>query len=143
MNADAHLFDIRPAIAYINDRKLGQQVTGQQVFAGENAPRGTYISYHLRGAASGDVKITITDVAGRVVRNLDGTKDAGINRVLWNMAPNPPPGGAQGGRGGGGGGGFGGQQAVAPGTYTVTLTAGGTTLSKQVQVLEDRWMDEK
>jgi photosystem II stability/assembly factor-like uncharacterized protein len=142
MNADAHLFDIRPAVAYINDRKLGQQVTGQQVFAGENAPRGTYISYHLRGAASGDVKIAITDVAGRVVRNLDGTRDAGINRVLWNLAPNPPPGGAQGGRGGGGGG-FGGQQAVAPGTYTVTLTAGGTTLTKQVQVLEDRWIDEK
>ena len=141
LNADAHLFDIRPAVAWLNDRKLGQQVTGQQVFQGDNAPRGTAISYHLKTAASGPVRISISDVSGRVVRTIDGTGNQGINRVQWNLAPNAEP-GAQGGRGGGGGGGGGGP-SVPPGTYKVTVTVGATTLTKTVEVLEDRWMDER
>jgi hypothetical protein len=141
-SSEATLFDVRPGVAWLNDRKRQQQVTGQMVFSGEPAERGTFISYYLRNAASGDVKITITDAAGRVMRNLDGSRDAGINRVLWNLAPNPPAGGRGGGRGGGGGGGGGGG-SVDPGTYLVTLTVGNLTLTKTVEVLEDRWMDER
>ena len=141
MAADATLFDIRPAVAWLTDRKLGQQVTGQQLFQGENAPRGAYISYHLRSAATGDVRITITDITGRVIRTITGTKDAGINRVLWNLAPTPT-GDALGGRGGGGGGGIV-VQTVPPGMYNVTLQVGGVTMAKTVQVLEDRWMEER
>ena len=140
--ADATLFDIRPAVAWLNDRKAGQAVTGQFVFQGENAPRGTAISYYLKNAGMGPAKISITDVSGRVVREIDGTANQGINRVQWNLAPNAPP-GAQGGRGGGGGGGGGGAPSVAPGTYKVTVTIGGTTLTKTVEVLEDRWMEER
>lgn len=143
MAANATLFDIRPAVAWLTDRKLGQQVTGQQVFRGENAPRGTYISYFLRTAATDDVRITISDVTGRVLRTLTGSKDAGLNRVLWNLAPTPAA-DAAGGRGGGGGGGGGGApEAVPAGTYKVTLQIGATTLTKTVQVLEDRWMEER
>ncbi|HSA56222.1 MAG TPA: hypothetical protein VLE53_10975 [Gemmatimonadaceae bacterium] len=144
-SADATLFDIRPAVAYLTDRKRMQQVTGQMVFSGENAPQGTFINYHLRSAATGDVKITITDAAGRVVRNLDGTREAGINRVPWELDRNPVEGGRGGGRGGGGGGGGfgGGGGSVAPGTYLVTLNVGNLTLTKTVEVLEDRWMEER
>ena len=39
-------------------------------------------------------------------------------------------------RAGGGGG-------VEPGTYIVTLTANGKTLTKPVTVLQDRWLGEK
>ena len=142
MNADVHLFDIRPAVAWLNDRKAGQQVTGQMVFQGENAPRGSAISYYLKNAASGPVKISISDISGRVIRDLEGTALQGINRVQWNLAPNAPAG--QAGRGGGGGGGgFGGAQSVPPGMYKVTLTVGSTTLTKTVEVLEDRWMEER
>ena len=140
--ADATLFDIRPAVSWLNDRKLGQQVTGQQVYRGENALRGAYISYYLRSASSSDVHITITDVTGREIRALTGTKDAGINRVLWNLLPNAS-GDAQGGRGGGGGGGGGGAESVPPGSYKVTVQVNGVTLTKTVQVLEDRWMEER
>ncbi len=142
LEADATLFDIRPGVAWLNDRKLGQQVTGQQVYRGENAPRGTSINYHLRAASTGDVRIVISDITGRTIRTLTGPGDAGINRVQWDLAPTPPP-NAQGGRGGGGGGGGGGAQAVAPGTYKVTLTVNGVTLTKTVEVLEDRWMEER
>ena len=91
--ADAALFDIRPAVAWLNDQQNNQQVGGQKVFVGENAPRGAAISYYLKSAASGDVKITIADVNGRVIRTLDGPKTAGINRVMWNLAPQPAAGG--------------------------------------------------
>jgi hypothetical protein len=139
---DAYLFDLRPAIAYLNDQQHGQQVGGQKVFIGENAVRGATINYFLKSAASGDVKITIADATGKVIRNMDGTKSAGINRVVWNLAPNPPQ-GQQGGGFGGGGGRGGAPPAVEPGTYIVTVSAAGKTLTKPVTVLQDRWLGER
>jgi photosystem II stability/assembly factor-like uncharacterized protein len=141
---EAHLFDVRPAIAYLNDQQHGQQVGGQRVFVGENAPRGTYISYYLKNAPSGDVKISIADATGKSIRTIDGTKQQGLNRVLWNLAPNPPEGaGRAGGPGGGGGGRGGAVQAVDAGTYVVTLAVGGKTYTKPVSVLQDRWLGER
>src|SRR5207249_1084397 len=116
-----------------------QQVGGQKVFIGENAPRGASINYYLKSAASGDVKISIADVTGRVIRTIDGTKAAGINRVMWDLAPTT----AQGGGGRGFGGGRGGFVTVEPGTYIVTLEAAGKKLTKPVQVLQDRWLGER
>jgi hypothetical protein len=138
---DVVLFDIRPAVAWLNDQQHGQQVGGQKVFIGENAPRGSAIAYYLKSAPSGDVKITIADATGKVIRNLDGTKTAGINRVMWNLAPNPPPGPPAAGFGGGGRGG--GPQTVDAGTYVVTLSVGGKTFTKPVSVMEDRWLGER
>ena len=135
-NADAALFDIRPAVAWLNDQQNNQQVGGQKVFVGENAPRGAAINYYLKSAATGDVKITVADATGRVVRTLVGAKTAGINRVMWNLAPQPQQGqGAGGGRGGGG--------AVGEGTYVVTLEVGGKKFTKPLQVLQDRWLGER
>jgi photosystem II stability/assembly factor-like uncharacterized protein len=142
-NEEVHLFDIRPAIAFMNDQQRGQQVGGQKVFVGENAPRGTSISYYLKSAASGDVKISIADATGKAIRTIDGTKQAGLNRVLWNLAPNPPPAGRAGGAGGAGGGGRGGPPPVDAGTYVVTLTVNGKSYTKPVTVLQDRWLQER
>ena len=111
---DAVLFDIRPAIAYLTDRQRGQQTGGQKAFVGENPARGTMISYYLKSAASGDVKITIADATGRTIRTLDGTKDQGINRVNWNLTPQPPAGGPRAAAGGGGGGRGGGARRSSP-----------------------------
>jgi hypothetical protein len=61
---------------------------------------------------------------------------------MWNLAPQPPQ-GQQGGGGGGGGGGRGGAGAVEPGTYIVTLEVGGKKLTKPLQVLQDRWLNER
>ncbi len=140
-DSDVTLFDIRPAIAWLNDQQHNQQVGGQKVFVGENAPRGASINYYLKSAASGDVKISIADVTGRVIRTIDGTKSAGINRVMWNLAPTTGQGVGSGGVGIGGG--RGGPVAVEPGTYIVTLEAGSKKLTKPVQVLQDRWLGER
>ena len=48
---------------------------GNKHFRGENPAPGTAISYYLKSVPAGDVKITITDVTGRVVREIAGTKD--------------------------------------------------------------------
>jgi hypothetical protein len=140
-DADATLFDVRPTVAWLNDQQNNQQVGGQKNFIGENAPRGAAISYYLKAAAGGDVKISIADVNGRVVRTLDGPKTAGINRVTWNLAPAPA--GGQQGAFGGGGGGRGGGGAVEPGTYVVTLEVAGKKFTKPLQVLQDRWLNER
>lgn len=135
---DAALFEIRPAVAFLNDQQGGQYVGGQKHFVGENGPRGAMIHYQLKGAAT-DVKITIADGTGKTIRTLDGPKAAGINRVLWNLSPAPPPGQTAGGGGGRGGG----APAVDPGTFVVTLTVDGKAVSKPLTVLQDRWLGER
>ena len=107
-NADAHVFDVRPAVVYTNDIQKAIWSEGANVFKAPNPQRGTAISYWLKTAPQGDVKITISDIMGREIRVMDGTKTAGMNRVQWNLAPTLPGGGR---RGGGGA-----EQAGAPAT---------------------------
>jgi hypothetical protein len=161
MNEDVHLFDVRPAVAYLADTQLGRQTGGAKYFRGENPQRGAAISYFLKSAPGGDVRITISDVTGQVVRELTGTKNAGLNRVQWNLAPTPPQAAGRGGRGGagapaaapagaagagqvaaGGGGrgfvgGFVGGLSVDPGMYLVKLSVGGKDLTTRVVVEAD------
>jgi len=141
--ADVYLFEPRPAVAWLDDRRLNRSITGHKNFLGEVAPPGTAIHYWLKNAARDSVRITITDVEGKVVRNLTGPAEAGINRVQWNLRGDPPqrPQGQQGGPGG-----FGGQPQgppIGPGTYLVTLHVGGREYTTRVEVLEDRWMEER
>jgi hypothetical protein len=138
-DSDATLFDIRPTIAWLNDQQNNQQVGGHMFFYGETAPRAAAINYYLKSAATGDVKVTITNATGATIRTLDGPKTAGINRVMWNLAPQPQAGQQQGGFGGGRGGGG----AVEPGTYNVTLEVAGKKFTKPLQVLQDRWLNER
>ena len=133
---DAILFDIRPTVLWLTDRQRGQQTGGQRAFVGENPPRGAAIGYYLKTAATGDVKIAISDGSGRVVRTIDGSKRAGINRVVWNLSVGQ---GAQ----AAGGFGRGAATAVPAGTYMVTLEVGGKKLTKPLTLLEDVWMREE
>jgi hypothetical protein len=87
---DAHLFDIRPATAWINDIQRQITVGGAKNFRGENPDPGTAISYWLK-ADAGNVRISITDVRGQTVRNIEGPAKAGLNRARWDMRGNPPP----------------------------------------------------
>jgi len=88
--SDAHLFEVRPGTQWLNDISLSRYAGGSKYFRGENPPPGTAISYYLKSAPSGDVKITISDITGKVVRNLTATKEAGVNRVMWNLRADPP-----------------------------------------------------
>ena len=151
--ADAHLFTPRSAIRWLADTQEANGLSAAKHFRGQNPAGGTAITYYLKAAATGDVKLTISNMAnGQVIRELEATKNAGINRVQWNLAPGPPPGADQGGgrqgRGGGGGGGGGrgrggaggftaGGNAVEPGTYIVKLTVNGKDYVSTVTVEPD------
>lgn len=167
--SNAHLFDIRPGVQWLNDVTLSRFSGGQKNFRGENPDQGTAISYYLNSAPSGDVKITISDINGKVVRNIDGTKEAGLNRVQWNLRGDPPPrpAGFRGGPGGGpqppnqaatpgqapaapvqaagqGGGGFGGRRfniglPLEPGVYLVKLIVDGKETATKVVVEADTY----
>jgi hypothetical protein len=116
-------------------------VTGDKNWQGENAPTGSAIHYWLSEATSGDVSISIANaLTGDVFRTMEGTGEAGMNRVQWNQRSNPPPAGrGRGGRGGGRGGRQG--QLAQPGVYNVTLTVNGEEYTTTLQVLQDDWMN--
>ena len=129
LESDAHLFDPRSAVLWKNDIRRSRSVTGDKNWTGESAPAGTMIQYYLGSPA--DVSIEVSELAtGRVVRELEGTGHAGLNRVQWDLRMNP---GLQ-GQGGAG-------RPVSPGTYRVTITVGDATRSALLEVLEDRWLE--
>ncbi len=106
--AGTHLFNVRPGVVWQNDITLSRYAGGQKAFKGDNPQPGTAINYYLGAAPTGDVKITVSDITGKVVRNINGTKELGLNRLQWNLRGDPPPrpagfgaGGRQGGQGGG------------------------------------------
>lgn len=143
-----HLFTPRPAYRL---RFITPPMTqSNDQTAGDNPPSGASISYYLKAESSGDVTIRILDAKGQVVRTLEGSKRAGLNRVWWNLeyerskeirlrtspayAPEirvgpegwrPLP---EGGR----------LSILAPpGTYTVELSSGGRKLTQPLTIKKD------
>ncbi len=98
--SDVVMFDIRPATAWVTDIQKAISSEGAKLFRGQNPAQGSAISYWLKNATGGDVRVTITDVTGREIRNLTGSKNAGLNRVQWDLRA----GGGGRGRGQGAGG---------------------------------------
>ncbi len=129
--APLHLFQPRPAVLWKGNPMRSRSVTGDKNWLGENAPAGTSIQYHLSADAGASVEIQILDaVTGDVVRDLEGTGRAGLNRVQWNLRANPQnPNANQG-------------PAVWPGVFRVVVRAGGEEASSLLEVLEDRWLPE-
>jgi photosystem II stability/assembly factor-like uncharacterized protein len=146
-----HLFPVRPAIRWEARASL------QEEGAGENPPEGALINYALKAKPEGDIKMEILDAAGTVVRTLTSVKeepeyppddpdapetphektvlttDPGVQRVAWDLA-------WEGGHKIRGGKGEGNPEAApraVPGTYTVRLTVGGTTVTTPVEVRPD------
>ncbi len=83
----AHLFKPRPAYRFrastVNYGPTNDPTSGQ------NPPYGAQISYYLKAAPSGDVQLRIQDAGGRRVRTLRGTRQPGINRVVWDLRGEP------------------------------------------------------
>jgi photosystem II stability/assembly factor-like uncharacterized protein len=106
-SADATLFDVRPAVAYLSDIRLDVSTGGEKQFEGENPQRGTAIQFHIKAGVTGDAKVTIADPSGRSLCETTLKAAPGIHRVQWTLVtPMANMAGAgRGGRGGGAGGG--------------------------------------
>ena len=143
--ADATLMSIPPYIQWMTSRATE---TASVNFPGQSRPNGVAINYALKTAATGDVKISIYDGARKIL-DIDGSKNAGINTVRWNLngtreASQAAAAGGRGGRGGGRGGAAPGGAAggtepytVGPGEYRVVLSVGGKEYTQRVHVMPD------
>ena len=128
MAQDVHLFQPRPAILWKGSIIRSRSVSGDKNWTGENAPAGAAIQYYLADDVSGAVEIQITDaITGDVVRDLEGTATAGLNRVQWNLRANPENENANQG------------PEVWAGIFRVTLRANGLEQTMLLEVLEDVW----
>lgn len=136
LTSDIHLFDVANATHFRLYGRKGN--TGHKWFAAPNPPYGAVINYYVKDKPKDDVKITITDKSGTVIRDLKGPKEAGLSRVVWDLRLNPAV-TPQEGQGEGGGGFFGGPRGprVQPGTYSIKITAGDKTANTNVTVQED------
>jgi len=116
-------------------------------FAGENPPKGAILDFYQSAPQKNLPTIQILDARGRVLRTVSGThkvkgkeepyvsNKAGINRYVWDFTEDAPVkwhGAAreeyQGPRTG---------PAVVPGTYTVRLALGTTTVQQSLAVKPD------
>ena len=136
LDADLRVFDVEPATAYRVYAHKGN--TGHKFMAGANPPEGATITYFLKSkpGEKEDVKITITDAAGTLVREIKGPKEKGINQASWDLRlepPAPPPPASAGESF------FGPPRGplVGPGTYTAKVTAGAASATRPIVVEED------
>src|SRR6185369_15701706 len=58
---------------------------GQAVMTYANPPYGANITYRLASAASGAVRLIVSNVAGDTVANLTGPATAGVHNVNWDF----------------------------------------------------------
>jgi hypothetical protein len=82
-DANVHLF--APHATYRFRPGTAPVTMSDDPSAGQNPQYGAMISYYLKTAPSGDVKIQILDAKGQMVRTFNGTKNVGLNRVTWNL----------------------------------------------------------
>jgi hypothetical protein len=85
---------MRPATEFnpANDREW---MAGARRFWGTNPPFGATISYYLKDPSQ-DIKISVRDTSGELVREmssdeLEGASRAGVNRIQWNLRYQPLP----------------------------------------------------
>lgn len=143
-----HLFAPRPAYRFQDSES--PMAFSHDMTAGQNPAYGASINYWLKSAPSGNVTLTILDASGRSVRTLSGSRNVGLNRVMWDLRGEPsrqvrmrtspmyapeinvgPDGWRPAPNAG--------QVSIllAPGTYTVRLTSGGETQTQPLVVRKD------
>jgi photosystem II stability/assembly factor-like uncharacterized protein len=86
MNKPALIFPLIPPVRYTPASDTS--TLGDQVFVAPNQPYGALISYFLSGDKE-QADILIRDSSGQVLRTLEGTTHAGINRVVWDLREDP------------------------------------------------------
>lgn len=117
-----HLFEIEPAVEYIYGGIGNYQLQGDSHHFAPNPPNAVVIRYYIREPAIESPKITIRDGTGRILAELPGGSEPGLQTVLWNMREQTagPAGQIRRRRG----------PLVEPGTYGVTLSIGGSTFGR-------------
>jgi photosystem II stability/assembly factor-like uncharacterized protein len=120
-----HLFAVEPRAAY-GFRALGNyHLFGDKYLEVANEPEALVVNYYLREKHDAGAQVTIADIRGETIAQLEGPSDAGLNRVLWNMRGSAD---APAGTGRGRGRGFAGPPLPA-GDFRITLSVAGQRLT--------------
>jgi hypothetical protein len=127
--ADVHLFDVEPKTQRFYGGIGNYQLLGDSHLFTPNEPNAVVVNYFLKAKAAGPAKVVVADSYGKVLAELSGPAEAGLNTILWGMRAqrSGQPAGRGPGMGGGG-------AMVDPGEYVVTLEAGGKTLTKKAVI---------
>lgn len=139
-DAPVTVFSVQDGTIHIYKKDTSYR--GQEPFAGENPPDGVLVTYRI-ASGSGDATLRVRDDEGRLVREMTVPGGAGTHRVSWDLRHGIP-----------------GEAEswerwespvlarpiedwgpwVSPGTYTVTVEAGGASGSTEVEVHGDPLM---
>ena len=86
MASNATLFAPRPAYRFKNIQ--GNVSQSDDPTAGQNPQYGAAINYWLKSAPQA-ATIAVLDATGKTVRSLQATRNAGLNRVYWDLSNEP------------------------------------------------------
>ncbi len=130
LNEDVFLFHIEPRVQRSAGAIGNYQLQGDSHLFTPNESDDVIIRYYLRDGLGEKVRVTISDSSGKVLREIEGEAEPGLNIVRWDMRPKRegeprPEYGPWGSRR---------SPLVEPGEYTVTLEAGGKTLNRKALI---------
>jgi len=144
--SDAHLFE--PRQAYRFHSITSPMTMFQDQSDGEDPPYGASLNYWLGSEPEGEVTVRVRNPAGEVIREMEGTKEDGLNRVWWDLREEPskevrmrtkPLYGEWVDLGDDGWESVGARFSILapPGTYTVELEVDGETMTRPLEVIKD------
>jgi len=150
LDQDSYLFKIEAKIKWVNNDFSNSSSAN---FAGESESNDVAVYYYLKNKAATDVKLSVYQ-GKMLISEIKGSKDAGINKILWNMNIRKERSEAEkkrmktmlkryadmgfSPRGGQFDANF--EFTPAPeGTYTVILTIGDKKLKGKATILKDHW----
>jgi len=85
LGQDVFFFEIEPKVQRITGGMGNYQLLGDSHLFTPNEPNAVVINYYLKDKAKAKVSLTVADPYGKVLRELTGKPDAGLNTVLWDM----------------------------------------------------------
>jgi len=130
---DVYLFEIEPKAQRITwDFGAEDYLFGDRHLKTPNEPNGLVVHYYLKNTLAEKPIVTVTDPFGNELAKLEGSAEAGLNRIIWDMRVPAPKGSEAGAR----------MQRprdplaswVPPGPYLVRLEAGGKKLSQKARI---------
>lgn len=123
---DAFLYEPNRVVKTRRSQQRG--AAGTRQFRGSNPYSGARIFYSL-GDRANAVKLTVSDIKGDVIRELDTNTEQGLHVVEWDLRRTP--------RQGTGNRRFGGFGQVPSGTYLLTLTVDGKEFKQTLEIEDD------
>jgi len=82
LDQDVYLFNIEAKIKWVNNNFSNSSSAN---FTGESESNDVAVYYYLKNKAATDVKVSVYQ-GNVLISEIKGSKDAGINKVLWNMS---------------------------------------------------------